>query len=196
MNEVKNWFQMMQTGVYKVMVDRTALYTPEAVDLYQQSILLSNEGTLVPVKDEIVLSAITILGMIDIDKRGYSFSLVNNAMAKEIVEILYNHISACIEIKNRNPLGEYPVPFDDLVSMEIFMLKVLKSNPKLLVDEFTACLEQRLQSSSMISMFDAPSKAVAKDNPEDVFRRVTTSNTSGHFGALGINIDDILNDDN
>lgn len=193
MSNTKNWFHMMETGIYLVLIDRTALYTPGASDLYQETILLSNDGKLVQVKDDIVRASLTILGMIDVDKRGYPFSLVNNHMAKEIVEILYNHITACIEYKNKSALNEYPVPLEDLVDMEIFMIKVLKSNPKLLIEEFGNSLEYRLNTSSMTSMFDSPTKALAKDSKEDVFRRVTTKN-HGHFGLLGIDIDDILND--
>jgi hypothetical protein len=190
MEERKNWFALMQSGVYIAYVDRMALYDPSAIGVYNKGFRLSNTGEIIPIENEIVEAGMTILTMIDVDKRGYSFSIKNKNLIKEIVEILYNHISACIELKNRSPLDEYPVPLEDLIDMENFMMKVLKANPKLLVEEFSQSLEYRLRSSTMSSMFDRPT-VTAKTTDEDKYRRVTTSG-SNPYGDL--DIDDLLND--
>lgn len=190
MEERKNWFALMQSGVYIAYVDRMALYDPSAIGVYNKGFRLSNTGEIIPIENEIVEAGMTILTMIDVDKRGYSFSIKNKNLIKEIVEILYNHISACIELKNRSPLDEYPVPLEDLIDMENFMMKVLKANPKLLVEEFSQSLEYRLRSSTMSSMFDRPT-VTAKATDEDKYRRVTTSG-SNPYGDL--DIDDLLND--
>ena len=186
----KNWFQMMETGIYDVFVDRMALYDATADEQYVKGYKLSNTGVLVTEEDEIVLASITILTMIEIDKKGYRFSIRNKALTKEIVEIIYNHITLCIKSKSMNPLGEYPVPLEDLVDMETFMMKVIEANPKLLVDSFTETLEYRLKSSKMMSRFDRIGDTTAKENPKDVYRRVTKKNSI--YGD--IDIDDILND--
>ena len=186
----KNWFQIMQTGIYDVFVDSMALYDASADSQYVKGYKLSNHGTLVTEDEEIILASITILTMIEIDKKGYRFSIKNKNLIKEIVEIIYNHITVCMKVKSLNPLGEYPVPLEDLIDMETFMMKVIEANPKLLVDSFAETLEYRLKSSKMMTRFDRIGDTTAKENPKDAYRRVTKKNSL--YGD--INIDDILND--
>ena len=189
MLEKKNWFEMMQTGVYIVEVDRTALYDKSAIDNYRRSVYLTNDGDRVESKNDIIQVGITILAMIDIDKRGYPFIIRNKSLIKEIVEIIYNHISVCMEVRDADILRQYPVPIEDLIEMEEFMMKVLQTNPKLLVEDFMQSVTYRLKTVGMGSMFEKPNIS-ASDNETDKYRRVTDG--KGHYG--GIDISDLLND--
>ena len=102
MGRVVNYYKMMKTGLYRVIVDRMALYDKSNSKSYIYSTYITNDGelaTINPEEPEIVESAISILGMIEIHKKGYPIGIVNISNIKEIVEIIYNHISACIEVK-------------------------------------------------------------------------------------------------
>lgn len=190
MGRVVNYYKMMKTGLYRVIVDRMALYDKSNSKSYVYSTYITNDGelaTINPEEPEIVESAISILGMIEIHKKGYPIGIVNISNIKEIVEIIYNHISACIEVKNDSIYQEFTVDVDDLIDMEEFMLSIIEANPETIKEHFKDDLIRDMKSAGLISMFDSPMVVEEKENDVDAFRRITRSN------SMDLSISDLIN---
>lgn len=183
-----NYFEAMNSGLYRVTVPRMALYDPSAAHRYIKSTVLNNEGEIVTIEDEYIDAAINIFTMVEIDKKGYPILINRPTMIKEIVEIIYGHISKCIELKNQDILGKYPVPVEDLMDLEEFMVNIVSHNPSTLVEQFKDTMMSRMKNEGMHSMFEEDDNMLVEKNREaDAFRRVTDVS----FDDL--NISDLLN---
>lgn len=182
-----NYYDAMTSGLYKVTVPRMALYDASAANKYIKSTSITNTGELVTVEDEYLDTAITILTMIEVWKKGYPIMIQNPKMIKEIVEIVYGHITVCIDAKHKDILGRHAVPVEDLMDMEEFMIAIVEHHPANLVDQFRDSLASRMTNVGMKSMFEDDDVAVAKNNEVDAFRRVTD------VDIANIQMSDLLN---
>lgn len=190
MSGVINYYKMMRTGLYRVVIDRMALYDKSNAKSYIYSTYITNDGemaTVNPEEPEIVESAISILGMIEIHKKGYPISIVNVSNIKEIVEIIYNHISACIEVKNNSIYQEFTVDVNDLIDMEEFMLSIIEANPETIREHFKSELIKDMKSAGLISIFDSPMVINDTENELDAYRRITRNN------SMDLSISDLIN---
>ena len=187
-NKNINYYELMTSSLYNVIIPGTALYDKSAADICLKPTMMNNHGEMVTVEEEMIRSAISILAMIDIDKRGYRIAIINKSLIPEIVDTIYNHITKCIDLKMANPLGEFPVPEEDLLDMERFMLKVIEANPGTLVTAYSEKLIERSKVAGMRSRFDDITvTGMNKIANTDKFRRVS------HSDIDSISFSDILN---
>lgn len=168
-----NYFKAMQTGLYDVFVDRTSLVTPTGMDSFVYTSKIGNDGSTVYVDEDIVKASINILTMIDIHDRGYSIQIKNKKFINEIIEVIYNHITACIEAKNNSIDNVFPVNVDDLVKMERFMLDVIKSNPITIKD--TLLGDKAVKEKRLVSMFAESDVNTEETVVHEQFRRIGLS---------------------
>lgn len=169
----RNYFHEMSSGLYNIKVARVALYHESASNDYIKTRVMNDYGEMITLEDEYISTAITILTMIEIYKKGYPIEISNPKKIKEITEILYGHIGLCVDIKNDDPLGRYPVPEMDLIDMEEFMVAIVENNPSTLMAQFADDLRSRLKVTGMVSMFEDDVEIVATKNDVDKYRRVT-----------------------
>ncbi len=191
MAKIPNYYKMMKSGLYRVVVDRMALFDKSNAHRYIYPTGINHDGELVTITNEpeFVETAISILGMIVIHKKGYPIDIRNINNIKEIVEIIYNHISACIEVKRNNPLQEFTVNVDDLVDMEEFMISILEANPITMRELCSQEFLTDMKRVGLISMFDEPTLPTEEETKTevDVFRRIT------RMVDVDITMDELLN---
>lgn len=171
-----NYYKQMQSGLYIVDVDRMALYDKNNAGSYIYSTYISNEGELVTMSEnesEIIETALSILGMIAVHKKGYSIAIRNISNIKEIVDTIYNHITACITVKRNSIFQEFTVDVNELIEMEEFMISILEANPETVKDLFKDELIKDMLSGGLVSMFSNDTLVETKENEVDVFRRVS-----------------------
>lgn len=176
MARVINYYKRMKSGLYTVTLDRMALYDKDNGGSYVYSTYISNEGELVTLSEneaEIIETGLSILGMIEVHKKGYSLGIKNVKNIKEIVDTIYNHITACIEAKRNSMYQEFTVDINDLIDMEEFMLSILEANPNTVKELFKDDLIKEMSSGGLMSMFAEDSIVETKDNELEVFRRVS-----------------------
>lgn len=187
MSKKINYFEIMENSLYNVIVPRTALYDKSAADMCIKPTVIDNEGNLVTIEEEMVRSAVSILAMIEMDKKGYRIALVNKKLVSEIVDTVYNHITVCLDVKRSNPFSEYTVPEEDLIDMENFMLKIIDANPGTLVLDYTDKMLTRSKKLGMRSRFDDPIEVhnnLDKESPSEKFKRVSTDDNISYSDIL------------
>lgn len=190
MARVINYYKRMKSGLYTVTLDRMALYDKDNGGSYVYSTYISNEGELVTLSEneaEIIETGLSILGMIEVHKKGYSLGIKNVKNIKEIVDTIYNHITACIEAKRNSMYQEFTVDINDLIDMEEFMLSILEANPNTVKELFKDDLIKEMSSGGLMSMFAEDSIVETKDNELDVFRRVSKP------AEFNLSMSDLLN---
>ena len=190
MARVINYYKRMKSGLYTVTLDRMALYDKDNGGSYVYSTYISNEGELVTLSEneaEIIETGLSILGMIEVHKKGYSLGIKNVKNIKEIVDTIYNHITACIEAKRNSMYQEFTVDVNDLIDMEEFMLSILEANPNTVKELFKDDLIKEMSSGGLMSMFAEDSIVETKDNELEVFRRVSRPTD------VNISMSDLLN---
>lgn len=190
MARVINYYKRMKSGLYTVTLDRMALYDKDNGGSYVYSTYISNEGELVTLSEneaEIIETGLSILGMIEVHKKGYSLGIKNVKNIKEIVDTIYNHITACIEAKRNSMYQEFTVDVNDLIDMEEFMLSILEANPNTVKELFKDDLIKEMSSGGLMSMFAEDSIVETKDNELDVFRRVSKP------AEFNLSMSDLLN---
>lgn len=173
---VINYYKRMKSGLYIVYVDRMALYHKDNSNSYIYSTYINNEGELITQSEneaEIIETGLNILGMIEVHKKGYSIAIRNISNIKEIIDTIYNHISACIEAKRNNMFQEFTVDVNDLIDMEEFMLSILEANPETVKELFKEDLIKEMSSGGLMSMFSDDNIVETKHSELDVFRRVS-----------------------
>lgn len=147
-----NYFEMMQTGVYRCTIDRMSLYDgDETVVRYSET--LNNDGVLEVSKSENIITAISIVDMIKIINKGYSVIIHNKEKIKEIFEITFNHITACLDAKNSDLYGKYSVPDSDLKDMEDFLIEIFRANKVNLANLIKEEYLTSVKSSGMFNKF-------------------------------------------
>ncbi len=190
MARVINYYKRMKSGLYTVTLDRMALYDKDNGGSYVYSTYISNEGELVTLNEneaEIIETGLSILGMIAVHKKGYSLGIKNVKNIKEIVDTIYNHITACIEAKRNSMYQEFTVDVNDLIDMEEFMLSILEANPNTVKELFKDDLIKDMKSGGLMSIFSEDSIIETKDNELEVFRRVSRPTD------VNISMSDLLN---
>lgn len=173
---VINYYKRMKSGLYIVYIDRMALYDKDNGNSYVYSTYINNEGEMVTQGEnepEVIETGLSILGMIAVHKKGYSIAIKNISNIKEIIDTIYNHISACIEAKRNNMFQEFTVDVNDLIDMEDFMLSILEANPETVKELFKEDLIKEMSSGGLMSMFSDDSIVETKHSELDVFRRVS-----------------------
>lgn len=173
---VINYYKRMKSGLYIVYIDRMALYDKNNGNSYVYSTYINNEGEMVTQGEneaEIIETGLSILGMIEVHKKGYSIAIKNISNIKEIIDTIYNHISACIEAKRNNMFQQFTVDVNDLIEMEEFMLSILEANPETVKELFKEDLIKEMSSGGLMSMFSDDSIVETKHSELDIFRRVS-----------------------
>lgn len=190
MARVINYYKRMKSGLYTVVIDRMALFDKDNSGSYIYSTFVSNDGEMITLDEneaEFIETGLSILGMIAVHKKGYSIGIKNLSNIKEIVETIYNHISACIEAKRNSIYQEFTVDVNDLIDMEEFMLSILEANPNTVNDLFKEELIKEMTSGGLMSIFSEDSIVETKENELDVFRRVSKP------AEFNISMSDLLN---
>lgn len=190
MPRVINYYKRMKSGLYTVFIDRMALYDKNNSGSYVYSTYLSNDGELIPQRDnesEVIETGLSILGMIEVHKKGYSIGIKNISNIKEIVDTIYNHISACIEVKRNNIFQKFTVDENDLIDMEEFMLSIIEANPLTINELFKDEMIKEMSNSGLLSMFSDDSIVEEKNSELDAFRRVS------HANDIDLSMSDLLN---
>ena len=173
---VINYYKRMKSGLYIVYIDRMALYDKDNSGSYIYSTFISNDGEMITQSEnepEVIETGLSILGMIAVHKKGYSIAIKNLSNIKEIIDTIYNHISACIEAKRNNMFQEFTVDVNDLIDMEDFMLSILEANPETVKELFKEDLIKEMSSGGLMSMFSDDNIVETKHNELDIFRRVS-----------------------
>ncbi len=173
---VINYYKRMKSGLYIVYIDRMALYDKDNSSSYIYSTFISNDGEMITQSEnepEVIETGLSILGMIAVHKKGYSIAIKNISNIKEIIDTIYNHISACIEAKRNNMFQEFTVDVNDLIDMEDFMLSILEANPETVKELFKEDLIKEMSSGGLMSMFSDDNIVETKHNELDIFRRVS-----------------------
>ena len=173
---VINYYKRMKSGLYIVYIDRMALYDKDNSGSYIYSTFISNDGEMITQSEnepEVIETGLGILGMIAVHKKGYSIAIKNISNIKEIIDTIYNHISACIEAKRNNMFQEFTVDVNDLIDMEDFMLSILEANPETVKELFKEDLIKEMSSGGLMSMFSDDNIVETKHNELDIFRRVS-----------------------
>lgn len=173
---VINYYKRMKSGLYIVYIDRMALYDKDNSGSYIYSTFISNDGEMITQSEnepEVIETGLSILGMIAVHKKGYSIAIKNISNIKEIIDTIYNHISACIEAKRNNMFQEFTVDVNDLIDMEEFMLSILEANPETVKELFKEDLIKEMSSGGLMSMFSDDNIVETKHNELDIFRRVS-----------------------
>lgn len=173
---VINYYKRMKSGLYIVYIDRMALYDKDNGNSYIYSTFISNDGEMITQSEnepEVIETGLSILGMIAVHKKGYSIAIKNISNIKEIIDTIYNHISACIEAKRNNMFQEFTVDVNDLIDMEEFMLSILEANPETVKELFKEDLIKEMSSGGLMSMFSDDNIVETKHNELDIFRRVS-----------------------
>lgn len=173
---VINYYKRMKSGLYIVYIDRMALYDKDNSGSYIYSTFISNDGVMITQSEnepEVIETGLSILGMIAVHKKGYSIAIKNISNIKEIIDTIYNHISACIEAKRNNMFQEFTVDVNDLIDMEDFMLSILEANPETVKELFKEDLIKEMSSGGLMSMFSDDNIVETKHNELDIFRRVS-----------------------
>ncbi len=173
---VINYYKRMKSGLYIVYIDRMALYDKDNSGSYIYSTFISNDGEMITQSEnepEVIETGLSILGMIAVHKKGYSIAIKNISNIKEIIDTIYNHISACIEAKRNNMFQEFTVDVNDLIDMEDFMLSILEANPETVKELFKEDLIKEMSSGGLMSMFSDDNIVETKHNELDIFRRVS-----------------------
>lgn len=173
---VINYYKRMKSGLYIVYIDRMALYDKDNSGSYIYSTFISNDGEMITQSEnepEVIETGLSILGMITVHKKGYSIAIKNISNIKEIIDTIYNHISACIEAKRNNMFQEFTVDVNDLIDMEDFMLSILEANPETVKELFKEDLIKEMSSGGLMSMFSDDNIVETKHNELDIFRRVS-----------------------
>lgn len=186
----RNYFQEMKSGLYDVITNKMALYTASTADQYIKPRLLANTGKMVTVEENYGILSINILAMIDITNRGYPIELVDKTMVREIVDIISGHLETCAEVQRNDAFDRLPVPKEDLVLMEEFMLEVLEKNVDILSNEYIKMAKSRLSRSGMLSRYSKPRKEqeVVETVDIDRLRKFTKSDVSD------LDFESLLND--
>jgi hypothetical protein len=190
MGKVINYYKRMKSGLYIVYLDRMALYDKNNSGNYVYSTYINNEGEMITMdanKSEYIETGLSILGMIEVHKKGYSIGIKNISNIKEIVETIYNHITACIEAKRNNVFQQFTVDVNDLIDMEEFMLSILEANPIMVQELFKDELVKEMLSGGLMSIFSEDSVVEVRENELDVFRRVSKP------ADIDISMTDLLN---
>ena len=173
---VINYYKRMKSGLYIVYIDRMALYDKDNSGSYIYSTFISNDGEMITQSEnepEVIETGLSILGMIAVHKKGYSIAIKNISNIKEIIDTIYNHISACIVAKRNNMFQEFTVDVNDLIDMEDFMLSILEANPETVKELFKEDLIKEMSSGGLMSMFSDDNIVETKHNELDIFRRVS-----------------------
>lgn len=171
-----NYYKRMKSGLYSVCIDRMALYDKNNTSSYIYSTYISNDGELVTMSEnecEIIETGLSILGMIEVHKKGYSIEIRNIRNIKEIVDTIYNHITACIDAKRNSIFQAFTVDVNDLIDMEEFMVSILEANPETVKELFRDELVKDMLKGGLVSMFETDTLVETKDNEADAFRRVS-----------------------
>jgi len=155
--EDTNFYECMRTGVYKTVVARMALIDPSDESEYLLDCRMGRDGKIVPVHDNDVSAMLTIIQMMKIHNKGYPIAISNPGSIREIVEIIYSHISKCIEVRDTHIFGELPVDKNDLIEMESFMIDILKYNHRMV----------KLTGATKITLDSVYGSAVVEDDHDN-----------------------------
>lgn len=180
---VDHYYNMI-SSLYNVVVDSMSLLSTNDISIYMEPKGINAMGDVFKPEEDNVHTSITIVEMININKKGYPIMICNREMIGEIITTIYGHITNCLILKRMDIAERYPVPESDLLDMELFMLDIIRVN-HVVVQESNLVKEQ-VQGMATRSRYGNYGGAKAGEVDVSSFRRITSGN-------VDIDINDILN---
>ena len=182
--EGTNYYECMNSALYNVTVDSMALVNSGDADNYVMPTRITMSGKKEVIESRPISVAINILDMISIHKKNYPIIIANSRGIKEIVEIIYGHITKCIEAKERSIFNAFTVSITDLLEMEDFMIDIMKANHDIIKNTVADEIEEDM-SSMYNGVVTSTDDANAKNELIEKFRRIGNSNVVSDI-SLGL----------
>lgn len=172
----RNYYLEMRDGLYYSRFDRMALYDNTAHTEYIVPSIIDNDGEYAEIKNDIIVSPISILTMIEIVSKGYGLEIIKPENIKIIFDTVYGHITKCVQAKRDDVYGVYNVPDADLVKMEDFIVQIYNNNKHLLANMHDEEMNSRLTKLNFTNKFARPNGIAQTTINVDKIRRVSDEN--------------------